>query len=166
MNVRKVLAWLVAVPVGFFFLMVAIGVVTTWNDPPKAKETTARANEARQEQIALKPPSIRPGPEDIVVFPDSSIVCLTQVTLQQAVRSGLRGEETKVNALVAGPGNENAPCFMVSPTKRLKVLSASYLDDAAAPMGLLEIVGEGVITDKGTWALSVGANVVQQGKRR
>ena len=104
------------------------------------------------------PMPIRPRPEDIIVFPNSNIVCLKQADLQQVLLSTARGEETKIRALVSS--SEDAPCFMVSPTKRLKVLSANY-PDAVDPMGVLEVVGEGITSRNGAWALAVGAEIVK-----
>ena len=166
-TVRKIVWGIVAVPVGLFVLIVAIGVVSTWNDRPNARAPLATPSEPKH--IFPSTPAtvagakagapIRPGPEDIIVFPNSNVVCLKQDDLQQVILSDTRGEETKVKALVPGPGNEGAPCFMVSPSKRLKVLSATY-PDKVDPMGLLEVVGEGVTSSKGAWALSLGAEIV------
>lgn len=135
--------------------------VVTPSAAPIEAARTATAPPAPQ--VPTAQPAQRPRPEDIIVFANSNILCLKQADLQQALTSGLRGEETKLRALV-GDLAQGAPCYMVPPNKRLKVLSANYPDND--PVGLLEVVGERTTSASGAWALSVGATVVQErGKR-
>lgn len=101
---------------------------------------------------------IRPQAEDIVVFRNSSIVCLTTDDLHQVLISGARGETTKLSAMMMDSSNLNAPCWMIDPTRRVKVLSATYQPEAISE--LLEIVGEHTKSAHGAWVLSLGAEIV------
>jgi hypothetical protein len=136
---------------------------TTVASPIPPVAPTAAARTATAPSAPKAQPAPRPGPEDIVVFPNSNIVCLKQADLQQALTSGLRGEETKLRAMV-GDLAQGAPCYMVPPTKRLKVLSVNYSGND--PVGLLEVVGEHTTAASGAWALSVGATIVQERSKR
>ena len=170
LTVRKVVWGIVAVPVALLAVVIAIGIASSLNEPPAAVAIEPKhVFPPTPVAVASPPPApvpvpvpvpvpIRPRPEDIIVFPNSNIVCLKQADLQQVLLSTARGEETKIRALVSG--SEDAPCFMVSPTKRLKVLSANY-PDAVDPMGVLEVVGEGITSRNGAWALAVGAEIVK-----
>jgi len=166
MSIRNVLGWVIGLPVGFFVLIVVIGVIGGRNEssnsmpaPTAAAPPDGQAEVPQVANIVATSPG-RLKPEDIIIFPESSIVCMTRSQLGEVMASGLRGEQTKVRALVAGPANRNAPCMMVSPTQRLKVISVDYPDSSGQAIGVIEIVGEQIVSAKGVWALSTGALVV------
>lgn len=76
------------------------------------------------------------------------LVTLLQLTQDEKV--------DKAKAMVAQDGNSDAPCAWLSPQRRYHVLSTSY-GDTSDKLGLLEVAAEGVQTQRGAWALSVGA---------
>lgn len=123
--------------------------------PPGAANHVSERNAAGP---AAPADLIRPRTEDIVVFRNSSIVCLTMDDLHRALISGAGGETTKLRAMMMDSSNPNAPCWMIDPTRRVKVLSATYQPEAIA--GLLEIVGEHTKSAHGAWVLSLGAEIV------
>lgn len=106
---------------------------------------------------------VQPRAEDIIVFRHSSIVCLTMDALHRALISSANGETTKVSAMMMDSSNPDAPCWMIDPTRRVKVLSATYRPEAFA--GLLEIVGEHTKSAHGAWVLSLDAEIVVRARR-
>jgi hypothetical protein len=82
--------------------------------------------------------------------------------LRQALVSGANGETKKLDAMMDS-SNPDAPCWMIDPTLRVKVLSATYQPEAFA--GLLEIVGEHTKSAHGAWGLSLDAEIVVRARR-
>lgn len=89
-------------------------------------------------------------PETIVRFAKGGPVCLDKSDLQELIVRSLRGEETRANAMLV---EHSGGCVMLSPTERYKVISVDGVDDA--DLGLLEIVGEGIVSGRGAWAVAL-----------
>ena len=107
-------------------------------------------------QPPLPVPSTRIKPEDIIKFPNSAIACVDRDSLTIILEHGAKGEATKMQAMMMNPKKKTGSCIMLSPDKRYKVISAEY-NDPNIEIGLLEIVGNGIVSDSGAWTLSVGS---------
>ena len=95
-------------------------------------------------------------PEMIVRFSEGSLVCLDRDHLQEITQYAIKGQATKVEAMMAENGGD---CIMVAPSQKFKVLSAEY-NDPNLDIGILEIIGEGKVKLNGAWSFSVGAEEV------
>ncbi|HME25778.1 MAG TPA: hypothetical protein VKI44_31340 [Acetobacteraceae bacterium] len=101
-------------------------------------------------------------PEMIIRFTKGTIACLSRDHLEEIMIHGVKGEATKMQAMMIDHGGD---CLMLSPAKRLKVLSAEY-NDPDSDVGILEIVGEDKTTLKGAWALSLGAENITPRRKK
>lgn len=98
-------------------------------------------------------------PETIVVFPHSSIACLTPEALLLASTRLLKGENTKAEALFMSERNTDAPCLMLDPKRKFKVLSVEYNNPDLPDLGIMEIVGASSGSSSGAWVYTAGALV-------
>ena len=96
-------------------------------------------------------------PETIIRFTKGTLACLTKDDLVTITTHAMKGESTKVNAMMV---EHDGKCFMIPPTKRVKVIAAEY-NNHNDDLGLLEFVGEGKTSVRGAWAFSVGAEPVK-----
>jgi hypothetical protein len=102
-----------------------------------------------------------PHAGDIIVFPHSGLVCLTTEQLRMALYLAATGKDpATMGAMMMSDSNPDGPCWMIEPTRRVRVLSATYQPGAIA--GVLEIVGERTKASSGAWALSLEAKIVGQ----
>jgi hypothetical protein len=92
-------------------------------------------------------------PEMIIHFPEGALACLSKDSLQAALTYAINNEKTKVDAMMVENGGD---CVMLPPDKRMKVISVEY-NDPDKDIGLLEVVGEEIISTNGAWTLSPGA---------
>jgi hypothetical protein len=97
-------------------------------------------------------------PESIIKFPDGTLICLEREDLQKVLDYGGADQITKMASMMVQNGGG---CMMIDPAKRMKVISAEY-NNPAIDMGLLEVVGEKTISEKGAWTVSAGAVVVKK----
>lgn len=100
-------------------------------------------------------------PEMIVKFKMGTLGCLERDDLQAILMHFDKGEKTKVEAMMVQNGGG---CLMIPSSKRVKIISVEYNDPEHPDLGILELVGEGITSGEGAWALSVGAE--QVGKHR
>lgn len=112
------------------------------------------------EQFKAPPVINKIKPESLVVFPKSGLACLEREALQKAMEHAIKGEETKMLAMMINPKTGRGQCIMLSTTKRYKVISSEYNSDDI-DLGLLELVGEGNMSGNGAWAFTAGAEVVK-----
>lgn len=96
-------------------------------------------------------------PEAIVQFPSSNIACASRDDLGEVMEHLFKGENTKANAMMFSPKNQEGACIMLFPKKKYKVISVMYNDPAHPDMGLLEIIGADNQSGHGFWALSMMA---------
>lgn len=101
-------------------------------------------------------------PEMIVRFTKGGIACLDRDNLQEIIEHTLKGEETKVKAMLLSNGGG---CIMLSPKQKLKVLSAEY-NNPDPDLGVLEVIGADRISLHGAWTFSLGAEEVKATRRR
>jgi hypothetical protein len=111
---------------------------------------------------AQLPPPQRIKAEMIVEFPKSGIVCLTQETLLEVLLRSMNGEKTKVDAMTVSEDNPDAPCTMLSPRLKYKVLSVQYNNPDTPEMGIMEIVGQKSKSAQGGWTMTLGARIVSK----
>ena len=111
---------------------------------------------------AQLPPSQHIKPEMIVDFPKSGIVCLTQEALLEILLHSMSGEKTKADAMTLSEDNPDAPCTMLSPRLKYKVLSVQYNNPDTPEMGIMEIVGQKSKSAQGGWTMTLGARVVSK----
>ena len=99
----------------------------------------------------------------VVRFTRGTLACLSKESLLRVAVSGLENEDAEVRGMMVENGGD---CLMVSPSKRVRVVSVEY-DDPDVDIGLVEFVGEGAASASGAWAFSMGAEEVKapQGKR-
>jgi hypothetical protein len=101
----------------------------------------------------------RPQAGDVIVFPRSGLVRLTTKQLQLALYlAATKKDPATMSAMMMSDSNPDGPCWMIAPTLRVRVLSATYQPDAFA--GVLEIVGERTKESHGAWVLSLEAKIV------
>lgn len=126
--------------------------------PPEAPPVQVETRSL--EQFKATPVINKIKPESLVVFPKSGLACLEREALQKAMEHAIKGEETKMMAMMINPKTGRGQCIMLSPTKRYKVISSAYNSDDI-DLGLLELVGEGNMSGNGAWAFTAGAEVVK-----
>ena len=122
-------------------------------------------DESGTPSAAVAPPSVPPAPaplevehalkpEMVILFTKGNLACMSKDDLHEMMDHGARGESTKMQAMMMENGGT---CFMVPPTKRVKIIAVEYNNPEMPDLGLVEFVGEGITSINGAWALSVGA---------
>lgn len=90
----------------------------------------------------------------VITFKNGNLACLSKDELHEMMDHGVKNEATKMQAMMVENGGN---CMMVSPTKRVKLISVEYNNPEMPDMAVVEFLGEGVTSLNGAWALSVGA---------
>jgi hypothetical protein len=114
---------------------------------PTGSPSGANGSAPAEVEHALKP-------EMVILFTKGNLACMSKDDLHEMMDHGARGESTKMQAMMMENGGT---CFMVPPTKRVKIIAVEYNNPEMPDMGLVEFVGEGITSINGAWALSVGA---------
>ncbi|MBI3529025.1 MAG: hypothetical protein HY067_13780 [Betaproteobacteria bacterium] len=94
---------------------------------------------------------IRPG--TIIQFKTATPACFSREGLQEYLTYLVRREKAKARAMLFESGGNK--CFILPPTKKLKVISAEY--NPGSDVALLQVVGADVTSAEGTWTLATGA---------
>lgn len=146
---------------GFILACVAFIVLApVFLDKPRAEGTqSAPALPVAAPVRPSVPISQRVRAEDLVMVSDGAFACLTRDSLAKITTHALRGEKTKVSAMMLTKGNDNGSCLSLNPSQRFKVLSVFYLD-AETELGVMEIVGDSNKSANGMWTFTVGSRVV------
>jgi hypothetical protein len=135
--------------------------------------TAGCGDEAATQSTAGATPGVQPTPapvevehalkpEMVILFTKGNLACLSKDDLHEMMDHGARGESTKMQAMMMENGGS---CFMVSPTKRVKIIAVEYNSPDLPELGVVEFVGEGITSANGAWALSIGAEPAPPLKR-